>query len=425
MLNVGSIEQLDYNLIPEDSIWNDEAEVLKMHSIHAYPAKFPPFLAGAVFDYAKMEGVNVETVADVFCGCGTVALEAKIRGKNFWGCDINPVATLIARTKSRDYNLDILKTEYEEIITEAKRIDSEKIDLYSKANERLKYWYTEAQYNKLKCIKTAIENVVEDKTYKDAFLCLFSAILKRTSKWLQKSIKPQMDQKKNVVDPFDEFKHRFTIFYDAVNEMNCIRYKGSSHVNICNESVFLDRDNPKCDLIITSPPYVTSYEYADLHQLSLLWLNYCDDYRKMRKGTVGSSYNCGNNEQYLLNVVASDTVGKIKESGFSKSKWMPIASYYRDMERVVGITKRMMNDKGMIVFVIGNSTLKGIKLDNSRHLIKTMIDVGYTDIKISKRCISKGICVPYRDGKGKFTNEKENSKKIYHEEYVISGRSIC
>ena len=31
-------------------------------------------------------------------------------------------------------------------------------------------------------------------------------------------------------------------------------------------------NDKEVDLIVTSPPYVTSYEYADLHQLSSLWL---------------------------------------------------------------------------------------------------------------------------------------------------------
>ena len=31
------------------------------------------------------------------------------------------------------------------------------------------------------------------------------------------------------------------------------------------------------DLVITSSPYVTSYEYADIHQLSTIWLDLADD----------------------------------------------------------------------------------------------------------------------------------------------------
>ena len=46
---------------------------------------------------------------------------------------------------------------------------------------------------------------------------------------------------------------------------------------------------------------------------------------------------------------------------------------------------------------------------------------GYTDIKIAKRTISKGICVPYRDEKGKFSTDK-SKRKVYHEEFIISGR---
>jgi len=51
-------------------------------------------------DYAKNNGSKVDWVADMFCGCGTTAYEATRSGKNFWGSDINPVATLIAKTKS-------------------------------------------------------------------------------------------------------------------------------------------------------------------------------------------------------------------------------------------------------------------------------------------------------------------------------------
>ena len=90
--------------------WNFSNDTeFTMHSIHTYPAKFPAFIAKKAFDYAKAEGVNIKKVADIFCGCGTVALEAKMHGKDFWGCDINPVATLIAKVKSESY--DIAKIE--------------------------------------------------------------------------------------------------------------------------------------------------------------------------------------------------------------------------------------------------------------------------------------------------------------------------
>jgi len=70
-----------------------------MHRIHAYPAKFPAFITPKAVAYAQARGVTVNRIADIFCGGGTTALESKRLGTPFWGCDINPVATLIAWTR--------------------------------------------------------------------------------------------------------------------------------------------------------------------------------------------------------------------------------------------------------------------------------------------------------------------------------------
>ena len=44
------------------------------------------------------------------------------------------------------------------------------------------------------------------------------------------------------------------------------------------------------DLIVSSSPYVTSYEYADLHQLSTIWLDLTDDLTIYKKEFIGTSY---------------------------------------------------------------------------------------------------------------------------------------
>ena len=67
-----------------EEYWNlgDEQEH-KRHNIHAYPAKFPAFIATKAMDYAKNNGISINTIADIFCGCGTVALESKINNVSF------------------------------------------------------------------------------------------------------------------------------------------------------------------------------------------------------------------------------------------------------------------------------------------------------------------------------------------------------
>ena len=105
LLTINNIHKVDIDTIPIDETWTmGEEKTSTMHSIHAYPAKFPPFITTKALQYANQQGIEVHTVADIFCGCGTVAYEALANRKSFFGCDLNPVATLIARTKCRKYD---------------------------------------------------------------------------------------------------------------------------------------------------------------------------------------------------------------------------------------------------------------------------------------------------------------------------------
>jgi len=105
VITFDKVEKINTDIVSIDSFWNiGEEKELRMHRIHAYPAKFPAFITTKALGYAKKKGLSVNRMADVFCGCGTVAFEAKRNNIDFWGCDINPVATLIARAKSKKYN---------------------------------------------------------------------------------------------------------------------------------------------------------------------------------------------------------------------------------------------------------------------------------------------------------------------------------
>ena len=370
-----------------DEKWNfsDNNEYL-MHTIHAYPAKFPAFIASKAFEYAEAEGVNIRTVSDIFCGCGTVALEAKAKGKNFWGCDINPVATLIAKAKSETYNINTIEKYYLIIEHTIEELSVESL-LYQQANKRLQYWFTENSYIELYKIKFAIEKCVPNGKYRNAFLCLFSSILKASSRWFTKSIKPQIDQCKKEADVQKLFKSQYKKFLCAVKELEVINAENKIIIN--NRNFLEIKLLPRVDLVITSPPYVTSYEYADLHQLSSLWLNFAEDYRDLRRGSIGSVYNSQNFklEDNELNPIGQSIVKRLLENGRATSKVRSVARYYLDMQNVVKQCGNMINKGGMAFFVVGDTEYKGVKIMNSEHLIQSLRNAGFSDIKIAKRRI--------------------------------------
>ena len=94
------LQWVDFDALEIDPQWNYEhQQENKMHQIHTYPAKFPAFITNKALQIASSKKFEVNVVADIFCGCGTVAYEASRNGKDFWGCDINPVATLYCKSK--------------------------------------------------------------------------------------------------------------------------------------------------------------------------------------------------------------------------------------------------------------------------------------------------------------------------------------
>lgn len=401
--------------------WNFSNETeLAMHTIHAYPAKFPAFIAKKAFDYAAVEGVDVKKVADIFCGCGTVALEAKTHKKDFWGCDINPVATLIARVKSETYDVNTVRAYFEQIQEEYNNTDNSK-RTYKEANERLKYWFTENSYIDLLKLKMAIDQNVTEEKYLDAFHCLFSSILKASSRWLTKSIKPQVDPNKKEIVIWDAFVGEYNKFIRAIGQL--AKVQDEDRIEIATENFLEVKNLPKVDLIISSPPYVTSYEYADLHQLSSLWLDYTDDYRNLRRGSIGSLYN---SEEYTINLESLNSVGKqivseLVRSQKATAQVRSVARYYVDIQNAIKKSAQMLTNGGMVFFVVGDTEYKGTKIKNSEHLVQSLIDMGFSDIKAAKRRISNKLLTPYRDEFGRFSSDKSN-RTIYHEEYIISGR---
>lgn len=411
----------NFNTIPVSKFWNTAKEKeIRMHKIHAYPAKFPSLVVTKSIEFAKREGIEIENMADVFCGCGTTALEAKRNNLDFWGCDINPVATLIARTKSEQYVIETLNKYFHSI---RKSFLIENVIPNDKLlhHERINYWFHREQIVKLNSLLNAILDNVPAGKYRDFFLTAFSNILKTTSRWLTKSIKPQVDPEKPIYGVDESFQNQFETMVNACRDAS-VNYSSCSQTDIHTEN-FLSLDFPKpfVDMVVTSPPYVTSYEYADLHQLSTLWLGYTDDYRKLREGTIGSLYhnNISEKQIELLPSIGKKIYFKMLE--VEKRKAQSIAKYFVDIQN--GLTKihDIINPGGLVVFVIGNTKYRDVEINNAKFLICCMLNEGFHSIEVVKRKISSKILTPFRDKKGRFSRNP-NDKKVYSHEFVVIGK---
>jgi methylase of polypeptide subunit release factors len=404
----------------EQKSWNDYSKKeLKMHQIHVYPAKFPSFIVTRAIKYVERKKTDLKIIGDVFCGCGTTALEAKLNGKDFWGCDINPVATLIAKTKSNKFKTSILRKYFEIVINKYRFSAVVPNDIAN--NERINYWFEKQRIGELYgLLKSINENVAKGK-YRDFFLVAFSNILKSTSLWLTKSIKPQKDNTKITKDVLPAFRRQFQQMLKATEEINA-QISRDVKCSIHNKNLLkITTKAPFLDLLISSPPYVTSYEYADLHQLSTLWLGFTKDYRLLRNGTIGSVYHADlhQNDKENLNSVGKNIYEKLLKTRTKNKK--SILKYFLDMEATIKKCQTLVKDDGYVAFVIGNTKYKGVYIDNAQYLAQCLIDNNFTDIEVKKRKITSKILTPYRDKKGKFSTNKKH-RKVYSHEYILIAR---
>ncbi len=419
MIRIDDAISTNFDNIDIDPFWNvgNEREH-KGHRIHAYPAKFPAFITQKAIQYARDIGIGINCIADIFCGCGTVGFEAKRLGIDFWGCDLNPTAVLIAKAKSNSYRKTKILEYYQTILNS---FDDRyfSYDFSESINERITYWFNPQEIRDLSLLKACILDIIpKGSKYRYYFLCAFSNILKSTSRWLTKSIKPQIDPDKQPAQVRQSFIYQCSVMEAAMLD-GCRDYPNAKTVIECRNALTLKKE-AFADLIISSPPYVTSYEYADLHQLSTLWLGYAKDYRDLRQDSIGSMHS-------RFNINAAEQLnhsGKLifeQLSSVDKSKARSVAKYYLDMQKITGLCKDALTSNGMMLMVIGNTEYKGVHIDNVKHLTEAMINSGFNQVMVTKRKISGKILTPYRDENGRFSSNS-NKRKVYSEEFIVIGR---
>jgi len=407
--------KIDYSWSFSDKTRKDTAYIT--HGYHRYPAKFIPQIVSRLAEKYTKEG---DLIVDPFGGCGTTLVESKVMGRPSVGVDINPVAVLI--TKAKITPIDPQKIEKTFAILKTK-LDTYSKDTKVKApeHERIDYWFKTEEKRKLAFIFAEISKL-KDQDMRDFFYCGFSNILKNCSIWLQKSNKPTRDLDKKPSDPIPTFYKQIKMmmrgnsrFYELSKEKNHLEIPSQVY---CTDARTIPAKDNSVSLIVTSPPYVTSYEYADLHQLTALWLEYTNDLSDFRNRFIGTSYH--NKKDLILN---SELAEKIRNELLKKDKKTAeeVSTYFSEMNQVFTEMKRMLKKGGKTCIVIGNTSLKGVEILNAEVFAEQLQNLGLKIADIIKREIPSKNLPSVRDEKtGKFARISDKNKvSAYPTEYIL------
>lgn len=397
------------------------------HSYHRYPAKFIPQLAARLIKENSQVG---EVICDPFMGSGTTLVEAIVNDRRTYGTDINPVAVMITRAKTTPIDPQYLQSKISALKVKIKThiIDGSKQNLLLKSDDfavlfsghkRIDYWFPEKQKRDLTIILSGIIMINKDKNVRNFLLCAFSNILKGCSRWMMKSIKPIIDKNKTINDAYSSFFIHIQKMLNKNRQFWKVLEEKKIDCTIDNVDARKMRINDdSVALIVTSPPYVTSYDYADLHQLTAIWLRYTEKLSEFRTKFIGSFQKKELTEVKLYSDLGKTIVEKLRL--IDKREADAVEQYFFEMQECFEEMYRILKLGGRTSIVIGDTDIKKVKIHNADVFVQTLKEIGFNIHKIIKRRIPSKVLPLTRDEKtGRFVATMKSDRLAYPFEYVL------
>ncbi len=287
----------------EDEVVNDSLT----HPLHTYPARMHPATARALVTLCLDPEREVpKTILDPFCGSGTTLVEGRAAGLDVIGSDLNPLAVRIARAKiwaSSKSRLDEL-SEVGKLISAAtfeegkaaRRADykprpirvPQGVDRELREAE-ISEWFAPHVRRELEFIAGAIDELREEDNELAELLavCLSSILIKcskRNSDTSSKIVKRNIGRGM----PARWFGERVLLLCEGLMDLHKAGAVGSVRVyqQDARELTSTAIKASSIGAIISSPPYVGTYDYVDHHRLRLAFLGL--PFAEFEKSEIGA-----------------------------------------------------------------------------------------------------------------------------------------
>lgn len=407
------------------------------HAWHPFPAKFPPQLPAHFIDALTERG---ETVFDPMHGSGTTLVEAQRLGRRAVGCDIDPLARLIASAKLAP--LPGLKgwEAGRGIVERArKRLDNDKAALDSeldgrfdeKSREFIDYWFTKDAQFELLALRQEVE-ALADPIFRRFFEVVFSStiIAKSGGVSLARDLahtRPHRAKDKKPRSAFTEFEKRL-----KNNLLDRSEVGGGRHEIRAMPAQDTGLPDASVDLVVTSPPYANNaIDYMRAHKFSLVWLGWrIGELTDIRRDYLGHDAKSGATrgkrpdagDSAGANLLSPDqlparclaTLDAL--SAVDPRKAAVLRRYFTDMAAVFAETARVLKRGKAAIVVVGSSVLRGIDVETHKALASIGEVVGFELAGIGTRDLDRDKrMMPARWGKSPASRIEERM----HQEFVV------
>ena len=252
-----------------------------VHRLHPYLGKYIPQLVEIFLRKYFKPG---QTVLDPFSGSGTTLVQANELGIHSVGYDISAFNIILARAKTKPYDLKKVRGEILDIlerVQQATQNEAQQLTLWSaekkgnkkeKANEYLKAWFAPTALHEL----IAYRDLIHEYDDQD----ILKVILSRAARSARLTTHFDLDfPKKPQTQPYWCYKHSRTCTptenaFQFIKRYSLDTLKRieefSAHRTKATVQIFHEDSRkveiPKIDGVMTSPPYVGLIDYHDQHR---------------------------------------------------------------------------------------------------------------------------------------------------------------
>lgn len=326
------------------------------HGMFHYPAMMVPQMQGAVLDLLREVTPSIKQILDPFVGSGTTLVEAMVRGLDFSGLDINPLAVLISKAKAKIISPTELAGAAERI---SSKIKSDRQVTYFTSFENQKKWFSKSASIGLSRIARAIEAELNSDVRR-VFWVVLARIVRSTcnsrSSTYKLHIKADAVQSLAPIDAEAQFDRHsaivlnaFKAHYELLKESESLSngvYKGEISLRVGDLLQGVDANERKADVVITSPPYGdnrTTIPYGQYSYLPLRWIPI---------GDIAE----GLDDSFLVNTHSTDTASLGGSNRKAITRGFESCGQYETYQEVVRALKG--NDSGIKRFASFAADLK-------------------------------------------------------------------
>ena len=267
---------------------SDEIQDLT-HGFHTYPARMHPLIARALIASFAEPG---DVVLDPFCGSGPVLVEAMVAGCRPQGVDLNPLALRISEvhcalrgTAARQRFLSHLEQVAEASEARVRGRERAHIPL---DREQGKLYQPHVLFE-LSGLWEEIAALPHEEDRR-ALTIVFSSLLVKFSRKRSDTSADTVDKRIRKGLPTEFFVRKgqeLALRWEALLEA-APRDAFASRLELgdARELPHLLGAQFSADLIVTSPPYGGTYDYAEQHALRLAWFGF--DSEPLERGEIGA-----------------------------------------------------------------------------------------------------------------------------------------